>query len=79
MSEGSSLNVSDTEFNSGQARLGGAILILGGSSLVIENSVFFENLAFETGGAINGDDLNSITIRETTFTQNSANIMGDDL
>jgi hypothetical protein len=51
------VTIQKSYFSNGYASIGGAIYIIGDSSLYIEGSEFSDNAAQQFGGAIRGDSL----------------------
>ena len=56
------INITDSHFYNGMASYGGAIYISGQSTILIQSSVFSENLAEFYGGAIFANGFQNITI-----------------
>ena len=79
------LEINDCQFASGYALYGGAIyvqdLTSDGLTVIIQNSQFDDNSADLSGGAVMIDQLNlhSIEISDSNFTDNRANIYGDNI
>ncbi len=62
----SNVTIVDSYFTNGQALVGGAIYMLGESSVHIGRSKFVENVAELSGGAISAESFNSIKIFDNT-------------
>ena len=73
LSTGSTITITNTRFNRGDAVYGGAIFILGSADVSIKSSNFTNNNA-DQGAAIHATSYNSLTISNNCiFSGNSAN------
>uniref|UniRef100_UPI00388D322C Ig-like domain repeat protein n=1 Tax=Methanobrevibacter sp. TaxID=66852 RepID=UPI00388D322C len=67
------VNLKDIKIINGKATNGGAVNVLSGGKLSVNNVNFVNNLATKTGGAINAEDGSYVVIMRSNFTSNTAN------
>ena len=77
MSDGASIECHRCNFRKNTANQGGAVCALAGKQVYFDQSTFDQNSAKLNGGAFYGQDVHSLTINRSSFSQNAASeLMG---